>query len=66
MTPSLLSCRFLDYGEYRGNLYGTSIESVRDVLLSGKICVMDIDPNVAAAVTLPSSSRHHKLFLLYF
>lgn len=39
--------RFLEYGEYKGNLYGTSIESVKDVLNSGKICVIDIEPNVS-------------------
>ncbi|XP_056286808.1 MAGUK p55 subfamily member 4 isoform X2 [Pseudoliparis swirei] len=47
--------RFLDYGEYNGNLYGTSMESVREVLTSGKICVMDIDPNAIQAV------RNHEL-----
>uniref|UniRef100_A0A8C2Z2I6 MAGUK p55 scaffold protein 4 n=1 Tax=Cyclopterus lumpus TaxID=8103 RepID=A0A8C2Z2I6_CYCLU len=47
--------RFLDYGEYKGNLYGTSIESVRGVLNSGKICIMDIDPNAIQAV------RNHEL-----
>lgn len=39
--------RFLEHGEYRGNLYGTSIESVKDVLNSGKICIIDIEPNVS-------------------
>uniref|UniRef100_H3DIH2 Guanylate kinase-like domain-containing protein n=1 Tax=Tetraodon nigroviridis TaxID=99883 RepID=H3DIH2_TETNG len=33
--------RFLEYGEYKGNLYGTSVQAVRDVLSSGKICVLD-------------------------
>ncbi|XP_072235615.1 MAGUK p55 subfamily member 4 [Leuresthes tenuis] len=42
--------RFLEYGEYKGNLYGTSIESARDVLNSGKICVIDIEPNAIQAV----------------
>uniref|UniRef100_A0A3Q1AY74 Membrane protein, palmitoylated 4-like n=1 Tax=Amphiprion ocellaris TaxID=80972 RepID=A0A3Q1AY74_AMPOC len=42
--------RFVEYGEYKGNLYGTSIESVRDVLDSGKICVIDIEPNAIQAV----------------
>ena len=41
--------RFLEYGEYKGNMYGTSIESVKDVLNSGKICVVDIEPNVNKA-----------------
>lgn len=43
-------CRFLEYGEYKGNLYGTSIEAVRDVLNSGKICVIDIEPNVSTTL----------------
>ncbi|CAJ1087720.1 MAGUK p55 subfamily member 4-like [Xyrichtys novacula] len=42
--------RFLEYGEYKGNLYGTSIESARDVLNAGKICVVDIEPNAVQAV----------------
>uniref|UniRef100_A0A3Q2D2I5 MAGUK p55 scaffold protein 4b n=1 Tax=Cyprinodon variegatus TaxID=28743 RepID=A0A3Q2D2I5_CYPVA len=35
--------RFLEFGEYKGNLYGTSIDAVKEVLNSGKICVIDID-----------------------
>ncbi|XP_074520803.1 MAGUK p55 subfamily member 4-like [Halichoeres trimaculatus] len=42
--------RFLEYGDYKGNLYGTSIEAARDVLNSGKICVVDIEPNAVQAV----------------
>lgn len=48
----LAFCRFLEYGEYKGNLYGTSIESVKDVLSSGKICVVDIEPNVSTTQVL--------------
>ncbi|XP_010794096.1 MAGUK p55 subfamily member 4 [Notothenia coriiceps] len=53
--------RFLEYGEYRGSLYGTSVESVRGVLNSGKICVMDIEPNAIPAV------RTHELkaYIIY-
>ncbi|XP_073351570.1 MAGUK p55 subfamily member 4 [Pagrus major] len=42
--------RFLEYGENKGNNYGTSIESVKEVLNSGKICVIDIEPNAIQAV----------------
>ncbi|XP_014905196.1 MAGUK p55 subfamily member 4 [Poecilia latipinna] len=42
--------RFLEFGEYKGNLYGTSIDAVKDVLNSGKICIVDIEPNVVQAV----------------
>ncbi|KAM6958075.1 MAGUK p55 subfamily member 4-like isoform 2-T3 [Tautogolabrus adspersus] len=53
--------RFLEYGEYKGNLYGTSIESAREVLNSGKICVVDIEPNAVQAV------RTHELraYIIY-
>ncbi|KAM9835755.1 MAGUK p55 subfamily member 4 [Aulostomus maculatus] len=42
--------RFLEYGEHKGNHYGTSVESVREVLSNGKICVIDIEPNAIHAV----------------
>ncbi|XP_058469660.1 MAGUK p55 subfamily member 4-like [Solea solea] len=53
--------RFLQYGEYKGNQYGTSISSVKDVLNSGKICVVDIEPNAIQAV------RTHELkaYIIY-
>ncbi|XP_030216884.1 MAGUK p55 subfamily member 4 isoform X2 [Gadus morhua] len=42
--------RFLEYGEFQGSLYGTSIQAVKDVLTAGKICVIDIEPNAIQAV----------------
>lgn len=39
--------RFLEYGEHNGHMYGTSLDSVKDVLDSGKICVIDIEPHVS-------------------
>ncbi|XP_071783557.1 MAGUK p55 subfamily member 4 [Centroberyx gerrardi] len=53
--------RFLEYGEYKGNLYGTSIEVVREVLTGGKICIIDIEPNAIQAV------RTHELraYIIY-
>uniref|UniRef100_A0A8D2QKV3 MAGUK p55 scaffold protein 4 n=1 Tax=Zonotrichia albicollis TaxID=44394 RepID=A0A8D2QKV3_ZONAL len=38
------SHRMLEYGEYKGYLYGTSIDAVRTVLDAGKICVIDLEP----------------------
>lgn len=40
-------CRMLEYGEYKGYLYGTSIDAVRTVLDEGKICVIDLEPQVS-------------------
>nr|CAB3263939.1 MAGUK p55 subfamily member 7 [Phallusia mammillata] len=31
---------FLEYGEYRGNLYGTSLEAVREVMKNLQVCVL--------------------------
>ncbi|XP_053453855.1 MAGUK p55 subfamily member 4 [Nycticebus coucang] len=38
------SHRMLECGEYRGHLYGTSVDAVQAVLDEGKICVMDLEP----------------------
>ena len=36
--------RFVEYGEYERNLYGTSLESIRAVVNSGKTCVLNLHP----------------------
>ncbi|KAM4710727.1 MAGUK p55 subfamily member 4 isoform 2-T2 [Anableps anableps] len=53
--------RFLEFGEYKGHLYGTSIDAVKEVLNSGQICVVDIEPNAVQAV------RSHELraYIIY-
>ncbi|KAK1336545.1 hypothetical protein QTO34_002576 [Cnephaeus nilssonii] len=40
----MYSHRMLEYGEYKGHLYGTSVDAVQAVLDAGKICVMDLEP----------------------
>uniref|UniRef100_A0A2A4JGP1 MAGUK p55 subfamily member 7 n=1 Tax=Heliothis virescens TaxID=7102 RepID=A0A2A4JGP1_HELVI len=32
--------KFIEHGEYKGNLYGTSEESVQSIINSGRICVL--------------------------
>ncbi|XP_042730688.1 MAGUK p55 subfamily member 4 [Lagopus leucura] len=39
------SHRMLEYGEYKGYMYGTSVDAVRTVLDEGKICVIDLEPH---------------------
>ncbi|XP_072364495.1 MAGUK p55 subfamily member 7 isoform X2 [Scyliorhinus torazame] len=34
--------KFIEHGEYRGNLYGTSIDSIRHVLDKNKVCLLDV------------------------
>ncbi|XP_061665417.1 MAGUK p55 subfamily member 3-like isoform X5 [Syngnathoides biaculeatus] len=36
--------KFIEYGEYKDNLYGTSLESIHRVLLQDKTCLVDVQP----------------------
>lgn len=45
MEEEIKQNSFLEYGEHSGNLYGTHIESIKDVIKSGKMCVLDVAPN---------------------
>ncbi|KAK3525268.1 hypothetical protein QTP86_024906, partial [Hemibagrus guttatus] len=40
-----LGC-FLEHGEYDGNLYGTKISSVHEVVKTGRTCILDVNPQV--------------------
>lgn len=39
--------RFIEYGEYKNNYYGTSLDSVRSVLAKNKVCLLDVQPHVS-------------------
>ncbi|KAK7938686.1 hypothetical protein WMY93_002012 [Mugilogobius chulae] len=36
--------RFVEHGEHRGHLYGTSFDAIEEVLQQGRICVIDVEP----------------------
>lgn len=36
--------QFLEYGDYNGNIYGTHLNTIRDVIKQGKMCVLDSSP----------------------
>ncbi|XP_072902812.1 MAGUK p55 subfamily member 4-like isoform X2 [Hemitrygon akajei] len=56
-----LSHRFLEHGEYKGHLYGTSREAVRLILDSGLICVIDLEPQ-----RIPEArTKELKPFIIY-
>lgn len=62
MTRSEMECdikngRFLEHGEYDGNLYGTKINSIHEVIETAKICILDVNPQVEEA------SHMYSLFL---
>nr|XP_040032720.1 MAGUK p55 subfamily member 2b isoform X1 [Gasterosteus aculeatus aculeatus]XP_040032721.1 MAGUK p55 subfamily member 2b isoform X1 [Gasterosteus aculeatus aculeatus] len=44
MECDIKNARFLEHGEYDGNLYGTKINSIHEVIETGKICILDVNP----------------------
>lgn len=44
MKRDLARHKFVEAGELNNNLYGTSIESIREVAVSGKHCLLNISP----------------------
>ncbi|XP_072523174.1 MAGUK p55 subfamily member 3 isoform X2 [Salminus brasiliensis] len=40
----ILSNKFIEYGEYKENQYGTSLEAIRTVLGRNKMCLVDVQP----------------------
>ncbi|XP_072561076.1 MAGUK p55 subfamily member 3 isoform X4 [Paramormyrops kingsleyae] len=36
--------KFIEYGEYKENLYGTSLEAIRSVQAKNKLCIADVQP----------------------
>uniref|UniRef100_A0A4W3HNX0 MAGUK p55 scaffold protein 7a n=1 Tax=Callorhinchus milii TaxID=7868 RepID=A0A4W3HNX0_CALMI len=39
--------KFIEHGEYKSNLYGTSLDSVRSVLAKNKVCLLDVQCHVS-------------------
>uniref|UniRef100_A0A8D2ZNJ7 MAGUK p55 scaffold protein 7a n=1 Tax=Scophthalmus maximus TaxID=52904 RepID=A0A8D2ZNJ7_SCOMX len=37
--------KFIEHGEYKGNYYGTSLDSIRSVLSKNKVCLLDVQPH---------------------
>ncbi|XP_077993004.1 protein PALS1-like isoform X2 [Glandiceps talaboti] len=40
----ILTGKFVENGEFEKNIYGTSLDSIRHVMNSGKICVLNLHP----------------------
>ncbi|GBM20823.1 MAGUK p55 subfamily member 7 [Araneus ventricosus] len=44
---------FVEYGQYKGNLYGTSLETVKSIINAGYVCVMTPHPQALKALRTP-------------
>ncbi|KAJ8955981.1 hypothetical protein NQ318_006252 [Aromia moschata] len=41
MEEDIENTKFIEFGEYKGNLYGTSSESVKAIVNTGKVCILN-------------------------
>ncbi|PWA30291.1 hypothetical protein CCH79_00015731 [Gambusia affinis] len=44
MEADIKNGRYLEYGEYEGNLYGLKIDSIHEVAEAGRVCILDANP----------------------
>ncbi|KAM7383588.1 hypothetical protein PAMP_003227 [Pampus punctatissimus] len=44
MEKDIKESRYLEHGEYDGNLYGTKINSIHEVVNAGRTCILDVNP----------------------
>lgn len=47
MEKDIKEGRYLEHGEYDGNLYGTKIDSIHEVVDMGRTCILDVNPQVS-------------------
>lgn len=52
MEKDIKESRYLEHGEYDGNLYGTKIDSIHEVVDAGRTCILDVNPQVSQRHTL--------------
>ena len=43
--------KYVEWGEYEGELYGTKIDSIRNIMRIGKMCILDLNPTVCPFLT---------------
>ncbi|KAM4535079.1 MAGUK p55 subfamily member 2a isoform 2-T2 [Fundulus diaphanus] len=44
MEADVKNGRYLEYGEYEGNLYGLKVDSIHEVVEAGRVCILDANP----------------------
>ncbi|NXK49300.1 MPP3 protein, partial [Chauna torquata] len=45
--------KFVEHGEYKENLYGTSVEAIRSVMAKKKVCLVDVVPEAVKHLRTP-------------
>lgn len=63
MEADIKAGRYLEHGEYEGNLYGTKIDSIHEVVLAGRTCILDVNPQV---ILFFRNFSNFKVLITYF
>ena len=50
--------KFIEHAVFGGNMYGTSIQAVRNVFDSGKICILDVDRQGVQSIKKTDMNAH--------
>ncbi|XP_051939105.1 MAGUK p55 subfamily member 4-like [Hippocampus zosterae] len=53
--------RFVQYGEFKGHNYGTSIDAINEVIKRGHVCIIDIEPHNIP----PLRTRKYKPYVIF-
>lgn len=48
MDEEIREGKYIESGEFNGNLYGTKLDSIHNVTMDGKMCVLDVNPTVSS------------------
>ena len=51
MRAEIMQHKFIEFGKHQQHLYGIKSDSVVDVIHSGKMCIMDVHPQVQFTCT---------------
>jgi len=62
LEQSIHRHEMLEYGEHQGHLYGTKLDSVREIIASGRICLLDSSPT---ALKLLHNSNESMPFVVF-
>jgi len=55
--------RFVEFGEFRGNLYGTSYASIRSVVAAGRICLLTPHTQVSSPYKIEITKYNYAMLL---
>ena len=48
MKAEINAHRYIEFGKHKQHLYGIKVDSVLEVIESGRMCVLDVNPQVCA------------------